>query len=93
MILSERHERILLHGLERIPTSGRAEAEKYCRDRLRPILKIEDHDVHSALGAAADRFQRRYALLTTVTKDDVRQKVLARYDDKIGEPIEPEPMD
>jgi hypothetical protein len=31
--------------------------------------------------------------LTRVTKDNVRQKVLARYDDKIGEPIEPGVID
>lgn len=63
MTLSERHAHLVEKGLQRLPDCARDDARKYILDRLRPILNLKDHQIYSALGAAVDRFQRKYGVL------------------------------
>ena len=42
---------------------SREDARKYIFDRLRGVLRVEDHQIHSAIGAAVDRFSRKYRTL------------------------------
>jgi hypothetical protein len=83
------NEQISIAGIERFDAN---DEPSVVIQGLRHAIEAQRHALYHADGASYHAVGG-FAQLTTVTPDGIQQRILTRWNDEIGEPITPEPID